>query len=375
MQTYLSTTFSGNRIDKNFSIPYNSNMSVYGKKQIDIREDNKSAVIDILLKGEATMLEMSERLKLSHTALAKVIKELTLKNIVQPTEVRGANTGRPPKVYGINGDCAIACAVVISAEKIYVYYLDMRGFQINETSCDNLFADFSSLMNYVTGQVEFLKSHPRLNDKILKCIYIGVPAAGLFGMSYPDTEREVLAACAARFSLQEIVVRRNIDYEMVAETKYGLLKGGDQNAVLVNLDRRLCASFLFNGNLFCGDRQKQGLGSAEEFGGVYALFPHSFESAAAQYRAGEESARETLERALREPLTGLGKLLAFLDVGEVVFSGGVKALGDPFLRFAGTLLGENCSVRYSALGKEVPAALSGAVWLSTYSTLQKVMAR
>lgn len=162
---------------------------------------------------------------------------------------------------------------------------------------------------------------------------------------------------------------------MVAETKYGLLKGGDQNAVLVNLDRRLCASFLFNGNLFCGDCQKQGLGSAEEFGGVYALFPHSFESAAAQYRAGEESARETLERALREPLTGLGKLLAFLDVGEVVFSGGVKALGDPFLRFAGTLLGENCSVRYSALGKEVPAALSGAVWLSTYSTLQKVMAR
>lgn len=194
-------------------------------------------------------------------------------------------------------------------------------------------------------------------------------------MSYPDTEREVLAACAARFSLQEIVVRRNIDYEMVAETKYGLLKGGDQNAVLVNLDRRLCASFLFNGNLFCGDRQKQGLGSAEEFGGVYSLFPHSFESAAAQYRAGEERARETLERALREPLTGLGKLLAFLDVGEVVFSGGVKALGDPFLRFAGTLLGENCSVRYSALGKEVPAALSGAVWLSTYSTLQKVMAR
>ena len=227
-------------------------MSVYGKKQIDIREDNKSAVIDILLKGEATMLEMSERLKLSHTALAKVIKELTLKNIVQPTEVRGANTGRPPKVYGINGDCAIACAVVISPEKIYVYYLDMRGFQINETSCDNLFADFSSLMNYVTGQVEFLKSHPRLNDKILKCIYIGVPAAGLFGMSYPDTEREVLAACAARFSLQEIVVRRNIDYEMVAETKYGLLKGGDQNAVLVNLDRRLCASFLFISYFRCG---------------------------------------------------------------------------------------------------------------------------
>ena len=63
-------------------------MKNYGKKQIDIREDNKSAVIDILLQNDSTMLQMSEVLKLSHTALAKVIKELTQKNIVMLTDVK-----------------------------------------------------------------------------------------------------------------------------------------------------------------------------------------------------------------------------------------------------------------------------------------------
>jgi len=58
-------------------------MEIYGKKQIDIREDNKSAVIDLLLKSEVTVLELSSALDLSHTAIAKVIKELLQKNVVE----------------------------------------------------------------------------------------------------------------------------------------------------------------------------------------------------------------------------------------------------------------------------------------------------
>lgn len=366
--------YSENRIDKFCQAIYNSDMTVYGKKQIDIREDNKSAVIDILLQKESTMLQMSERLKLSHTALAKVIKELTQKNIVQLTEMREVNSGRPPKVYGINGECAIACAVVISVHNIYIYYVDMRGFQINEISCANRFENLDSLLHYVTGQVKALKAHPRLIDKILKYIYVGIPSAQFYGREFFDACGEVEERFRRDFPDLGVIVRRNIDCEMAAETKYGVLKNGEQNAVLLNFDRYVCASFLFNGSIYGGENKMQGYDSRNGFSGLENISDTPFDSLAARYCGNEGEAVGLIEEKTADCLRFLGDLLRFLDVNKIVFGGKVKRLGENFLKYVRSLWGAR-DVCYSSMGTDVPAALSGAVWLSTYSTLQEVMVR
>ncbi len=362
--------------DKYSVARYNStDMEIYGKKQIDIREDNKSAVIDILLQRESTMPQMSEQLKLSHTALAKVINELRQKNVVMLSEFRDSSAGRPPKLYGVNGDCAIACSVIVMKKAVYVYYVDMRGFQVNKSECENKFASLGDLLDYAAAQVKTLKQHPRLSGKILKNIYVGVPSAPLFGMPFVQAGQAVSEKFEREFPLVRTVTRRNIDYEMVAESKYGALNRGTKNAVLLNLDDYACASFMLGGGVYCGDNGMQGYDPANSFEGLCGAFEDEYNSIAQSYRSGDVKAVEAVRGCVEREIERVGSIMRFLDISEAVLSGKAALLGDGFLKYCESKFGERARVRYSAMGKDVPSALSGAVWQATYSTLQEVMMR
>lgn len=361
--------------DKYFLSRYNSNdMEIYGKKQIDIREDNKSAVIDILLQQESTMLQMSEQLKLSHTALAKVINELRQKNVVQLTEVRECGAGRPPKVYGVNGNCAITCAVILRQDRIYVYYVDMRGFQINKMDCGNNFSSLGDVLDYAAAQVKSLKQHPRLSDKILKNIYVGIPSADFYGETFASLQQAVFEKFNCCFPQVRTVVKRNVDYEIIAESKYGLLNRGVKNAVLINMDDYVCASFILGGNVYCGDNGMQGYDPFGTFKGFNHLFDGDSDLAA-KYRDGDCDAVNKVHSATVDEIKRVGEVLRFLDINEIVLGGAVMTLGERYTEFCRRSFGDDKCVRYSTMGKDVPAALSGAVWQATYSTLQEVMIR
>ncbi|MBE7078965.1 MAG: hypothetical protein E7380_03820 [Clostridiales bacterium] len=350
-------------------------MEISGKKQVNIREDNKSAVIDLLLQEkEATLLQLSTRLNLSHTAMIKVMRELQEKNVVFLKSSETATNGRPPRIYGINGDCAIACAVVVMRKKIFVYYFDMRGFEINQQVIENRFATFEELLQYAKTQVVHLKAHSRLQDRVLKYIHIGIPSGYFYETSFSDLAKTAQSAFEEAFPGIRIVVNRNVDYEMTAEKTYGLLKGGQPNAVLLNFDDFLCASLSFNGNVYNGDSRGQGLYPKEKFGGLNAVLEKN-PQLISQYCAGEKKAAVLIENAMDGALEWLSGVLSFLDVREVVISGVAKKLGERFLQYMNERLGGGYILRYSVMGKDVQSALAGAVWLSTYSTLQEIILR
>lgn len=348
-------------------------MEISGKKQVNVREENKSAVIHLLLQREFTLLQMSERLKLSHTALAKVMKELMAKNVVMLKTSDAQTTGRPPKVYSIDGDCAIACAVVVTRKKIYVYYFDMRGFQINEHVSDNVFEDMDALLQYVQEQVVNLKIHPRLQDRVLKYIHIGLPSGSFLGQNFVYSAEMVEEQFTQRFPTMHIEVNRNVDYEMTAEKTYGLLKDGQRNAVLLNFDDFVCASFLFDGVVYNGATRSQGVLIDDTFCGLHVL--NQGGTFAEDYKAGKEEVQRQLHENMRIVLAQLRTTLQLLDVKEVVVSGEAKKFGDGFLLYLNEALGGDKMVRFTVMGKNVQAALAGAVWLSTYSTLQEIISR
>lgn len=327
-------------------------MEIYGKKQINIREDNKNAVIDVLLQSQATMLDMSERLGLSHTSLAKVIRELMQKNVVQIVNYDTSAFGRPSKVYGINGDCAISCAIVFNEERVYVYYFDMRGFQINEIAFENDCRQLQPLVLRVVQEMHRLKQHPRLNEKIIKYIYIGAPSAGLFGYDFNVCSEVFLRELNKAFPDVRLQVRHNEDYEMIAEKKYGSLKNGEKNVVLVNLGKHISASVMLGGEIYRGDNNLHG-----EF--TVPMSPN-----------GEYNA-DNIIPLLKE----LSCFLSFMDIHEVVLGGETQKQDKNLLALVKKVLGEKVNVRFSTMGADVPSSLSGAVWLAVYSTLQELMAR
>lgn len=348
-------------------------MEICGKKQIDIREDNKSAVIDVLLRREATTSQLTERLKLSHTALAKVLKELMQKNVVFYTEGKAVTSGRPPKIYQINGECAISCAVIVSAREVCVYYIDMRGFQVNKRVFDNDFSSFDLLLRYVKQQILDLKDHPRLREKILKYIYIGLPTADFYGMTYAESSLAASRFFSEQFSDVSNIVYRNIDYEMIAEMKYGVLKNGVSNAVLINLDCYVDVSFLMDGKFFRGDDGMQGY--SDKFPRFTSGLETGAERIAEAYCRGEQGAVEQVESSMRDTVAWLRNVIEFLNIRNIVLTGNLCKFGKRFFSFLQGYFGEDYKLYYSSMGKDVPASLSGAVWLATYSTLQDIILR
>jgi predicted NBD/HSP70 family sugar kinase len=93
------------------------------------------------------------------------------------------------------------------------------------------------------------------------------------------------------------------------------------------------------------------------------------------YKAGNEDVQRQLHENMRIVLAQLRTALQLLDVKEVVVSGEAKKFGDGFLLYLNEALGGDKIVRFTVMGKNVQAALAGAVWLSTYSTLQEIISR
>ena len=349
-------------------------MNIYGKKQVDIREDNKSAVIDLLLQKNFTIYQMSEILKLSHTALAKVINELNKKNLLILTEAKSTTSGRPPKIYSINGDCAIACAVILDNDSVTIYYVDMRGFQINESVSKNNFESMEELLDFIVYKINDLKLHENLKEKILKYIYVGIPTADFYHMNYMEASKKVNDFLTEKFKKTNIVVNRNIDYEIMAEKKYGLLKDEIQNAVLVNFDSYFCFSLLIKSEIYSGEKGMSGYDECLNFTGINKLFGENYSDIAEQYREGNEKIKIEIENTFAKPFEVLKTITKYLDINNVILSGKISKLGNMFLAYAKKCL-TDCQISYSIMGREVVPALSGAVWMSTYHTLQDVMSR
>ncbi len=359
-------------IDKVFQWLYNKYiMRTHGKKQIDIREDNKVAVVDILLHKESTTQQMCSQLKLSHTALAKVMAELLEKQAVCITEGEKVQMGRPPKIYRINGDFAVACAASVNDKTIDIYYVDMRGFQINTVSCKNIFQSLEELLVFIQEKIVALKNHVRIEGKLCKYFYLGIPTGEFYGKTFAENRGAVENWFAD--ALQEITtyVYSNIDCSLIAEMQYGILKGYDGNVFYVNLDDKTSASLLLNGKIYQGDSGMQGYDKQSYFDGLNATFG----SIEAYQAYAEGRGEERLEKEIEAEIKRLADVVRFLDIREVVVSGKATMLGERFIRFISQYFPEGTNIRCSTMGKEVSSALSGAVWMATYNTLKTVILR
>ena len=153
------------------------------------------------------------------------------------------------------------------------------------------------------------------------------------------------------FSDVRILVQHNSDYEMIAEKKYGSLKNGEKNAVLVSFEDVVSASIMIHKEVYFGDGQKHG-----------------------EFTCGIKEGDGYTEEKIRSVFKELSYLLSFMDICNVVISGKVKERED-VLAIAKSVLGEKINVKISLTGQDVPSALSGAVWLAVYSTLQELMQR
>ncbi|MDR1094347.1 MAG: hypothetical protein LBL66_09400 [Clostridiales bacterium] len=348
-----------------------------GKKQVDIREGNKSAVIEHMLQGETTLVELQDKLLLSHTALNKIIRELMSQGVVRKSDVRMIEFGRPSAIYDINPDCGVAVAIALSDRYLEIFYVDMKGFEINNCCQTVSFTDADTLLDYIHAQLIRLSGHYRIKGKKISTFCVSIPAYSLFGLDLEEWKKRLAERLGDVLRDTETVFDKKTEFICIAEKRYGNLRDYADSALICDFENRISAALFSKSGIYSGIRTKpgnlNGMLGFDFWEEACRLTDLSYDELFQSY-AVNLSVKNKIEDLSRPLFERLKAVLAFMDIPFLILCGDVSRLGDNFLNFALNIIGDDVRVVYSGIKNRSPAC-AGAVWLATYKSLKRIVLR
>lgn len=355
-----------------------SNFYMIGKKQRDIREDNKSVVIDCLLRSQMTLADLEQQLKLSHTALRKVMSELMQLNIVRVIDIKAGDMGRPSAHYDINPDCGFAAAVCLGVRRLEIFVVDMKGLQINEFISENEFSCAEELFEFTKNKLKTLLEHYRIKSAKLSTVCVSLPLKGVGVSDFEQSENLLKNGFYHSFGGAEVIVKNNNDFWATGESKYGALHHYCSGALLCEIEGEASCSLFFDHINYSGEKIEKGsinsLSDSDVLQLLEGVCNEQWTLIAKKYRAGDIATVKNVNGAL-SPLIDKISVLAFLLCVPLVIVGGlVRELGDGFLNEINRALQKksNAKAVYSEITGRSPSC-AGAVWCASYTSLKKLL--
>lgn len=352
-----------------------------GKKQRNIREENKKAVLDLLTEKPYYITEMMKVLKLSHPAITDILFELIRLGIVKEYGTTIEKFGRPSMIYGINPDCAITVGIDLSSRKISIFIVSMTPIQINTLTIDNDWEDLDKIGDFLANSIKkLIADHEGAQNKPFRYIYVAIPQEGVNGVSFSECEKYVSAALEKAFQDVKVVVDKDINLTLQAEKRYGILKDNNSNAIMMSIDRHFSMAMNLNGNIYYGDNGKAGLFCDKisffdimevlktRLGNEHLTYDEIF----CKY-SEEEEIRKIVDELFSGFIKKFRAVLTVLDVNIIILCGAVLNLGEKFIQKMESdlqLVNPNIKIYCSNLGEFAP--LNGAVRMAAYRTIQEL---
>ena len=354
-------------------------MPMIGKKQRDIRNDNKSVIIDSLLRSQLTLADLEQQLKLSHTALGKVMNELLQLNVVRSIGVKAGDMGRPSALYDINPDCGVAAAVCFGVKRLEIFIVDMKGLQINKFVSTDEFSCADEALSFTENTIKTLLKHYRTDGADLSTICVSLPRKGLGASSFEECENSFKNGFSEFFRNTEIIVKSNNDFWAIGESKYGALHHfKNKGALLCEMEGDVGCSLFFNRVNYSGNKIEKGsinsLLGTDVIGMLQSVCGKTWEEIATGYRSGDKQTIKSVNDAL-SPLFGRVAESAFLlGVSVVIIGGALSSLGSEFLNAVNRALSARFAAKavFSEIEGRSPSC-SGAVWCASYTSLKKLL--
>ena len=346
-----------------------------GKKQRDIRENNKSLVIDCLLSSEMTTANLEKQLKLSHTALLKVINELKSLNIVRDYDTKHGEKGRPSRVYEINPDCAFAAAICLGEKRIEIFVVDMKGFQVNKYVSFLTFSSEEEFVLFSLNKLDELLKHERTKNKKLSTICISLPFGCINNADFELTKEYVYKSFKNHFINSEIDIKSNNEFWAHAERKYGRLKNFSGGALLCELEGFVSCAFSFNKECYIGKKAKNNtinkLLSNDICRQLESKIKEPIDSIIDRYVKNETIIVKLVNEELDGVLFKVKEIASLLDVDIVLFSGMLAKLGNNFFSHVQEIF-ENQQFDVSPFIDRSPS-FAGAVFIASYDSLKSLL--
>lgn len=225
------------------------------RNQSYLRRKNKRSIIDLLRKKTQSYSDLARELKLSNTAIAKIVDDLIEQDIVYR---EGDVKGRGGINLSINENYGYIIAVDFSRWKIVLSAADFNSNILLRSSMQAE-AVCKETIDSVFAMIRRLMEDERLKGKILRGISIASPGkldkeSGVF-ISNPRFRNLGNVSLQALFEKEfgcPVIVKNDINLALLGEKMYGKNLREVDNALMLHVDVGVGSAILLNGKIYEG---------------------------------------------------------------------------------------------------------------------------
>ncbi len=388
-----------------------------GQNQTVVRDNNMKLILFSLLEKSMSCSDLAGKLLLSKPAVTKITSEMLDLDLIvsggQQDSRSACALGRKKSYLSINENVGVVAAIDFSTVNIRVglYSLSGREIVVREL----LDAEFitEGVLSEVAELLRSLLQESCAGGRELLCLCIG--ASGKIdkrtgniveSIKFRDCRGiNIKEFFETRFDV-EVLVKNDMDLSLLAEKKYGALRGADMDdAVLLYIDSGIGGAVLSDGNILAGRH-----GFAGEFGlavtvdddgseqpydcivSINALKDKirkyqaesgdlifegrfRFRDVAAKFREGHPAVCRIVLRSADIVARLISSLIDILDTGRILLAGRVRDFGEEYLQRIennGSLRARSAEVSYSQTEDPV---LRGAVFYAIEAAFDLLITR
>lgn len=273
-----------------------------GKNQTMVRQINRRLVINVLSRGAMSCTDVAKELRLSNTAVGKIIGELRAAGIVTLAEngsehaEKVSELGRKPILYALAGRSMMTA--IVNLAECCIILADITGEVICERSFTKPVVFTAGILEKLTDGLHEMCADYADVRLISVCVITfgmldGVSGEYIFANRFENYKGINLVSIFKNEFGVPVQVINDTRVSLIAEQSEGLLQRA-LNAVLIQIDEGIAAAVMINGVNYVGEHgfageiglmQMPGGGSLEDLAGI----PHIIAELKRRMQEGERS--------------------------------------------------------------------------------------
>lgn len=368
-------------------------MTANGVKNTGIRENNIESILHLLYTKNLSATHIAKALKLSKTAVFKILLEMEHMNLVENLAINGDDNEKYKRtLYTIKQEAGILGVLEFGSTYIKIVFSYLNGQIFDETIIED--REFLTLDDLNEISTIILNKKAQFETDVCKMISVIVSTPGQINKFKDEIENSVkfkrIKEIPIRAFFEErlnltVMLKNDINLAIIGEKHFGKMERIADNGILIYIDSGMGGAILNENNIIEGD-----FGYAAEFGliSTYDQFGNNIvydlicsinsikKQIAYQHFMGKQTQLPPTFRyrhvvkafydkdpvileVVKYTAHKIGELISNLsyifNYQQFFIGGRIKALGDQYLEWVNEAIDKNIkqiSIKYTTLGDE-----------------------
>lgn len=368
-------------------------MTANGVKNTGIRENNIESILNLLYTKNLSATHIAKALKLSKTAVFKILLEMEHMNLVENLAVNGDENEKYKRtLYTIKQEAGILGVLEFGSTYIKIVFSYLNGQIFDETIIED--REFLTLDDLNDISKVILNKKAQFETDVCKIISIIVSTPGQINKFKDEIENSVKFKLIKEIPIRaffeeklniKVMLKNDINLAIIGEKHFGKSERIADNGILIYIDSGMGGAILNENNIIEGD-----FGYAAEFGliSTYDQFGNNIvydlicsinsikKQIAYQHFMGKQTQlpptfryRQVVKAFYdKDPVVleivkytayKIGELISNLsyifNYQQFFIGGRIKALGDQYLEWVNEAIDKSIkqiSIKYTTLGDE-----------------------